>query len=174
MKEEMDINTQLSLLEARIRDLKLSYDRYFTRDLKLEPVRKKEDVERLILKLSKIHFVKVNQKFTYENIISRFISLKSYWYKRLRTLESAAAKKPQEVKTPVSSPEVGDYKQVYNNYIKLVTSLNPAAKITPYETIRQTLEKKRRELVTQYKCEDVEFRVECEGKKLKFKAIPRY
>ncbi len=172
--EETSLDAQLSLLEARIRDLKFDYDRYFTKDIKLEPVRKREDVERLILKLSKIHFIKVSQKFTYENIISRFISLKAFWDKRLRLSESALIKKAGEP-TPASAPRQTDgYQQVYHDYVSLVTSLNPSAKINSYESIKKTLESKRNELLSQYKCKDVEFKVEYEDKKLKFKAVPKY
>ena len=172
--EETSIDAQLSLLEARIRDLKFDYDRYFTKDIKLEPVRKREDVERLILKLSKIQFLKVSQKFTYENIISRFISLKAFWDKRLRLFESALIKKAGEPK-PASAPGQTDgYQQVYHDYVSLVTSLNPSAKINSYESIKKTLESKRNELLSQYKCKDVEFKVEYEDKKLKFKAVPKY
>ncbi len=172
--EETNIDAQLSQLEARIRDLKFDYDRYFTKDIKLEPIRKREDVERLILKLSKIQFIKVSQKFTYENIISRFISLKAYWDKRLRLLESTLAKKSGEP-MPASSPrETPRYQQVYNDYVRLVTSLNPSANINSYESIQKTLESKRNELLSQYKCKDIEFKVEYENKKLKFKAVPKY
>ncbi|MCL4557137.1 MAG: hypothetical protein M1491_00610 [Deltaproteobacteria bacterium] len=173
--EETNIDSQLSQLEARIRDLKFDYDRYFTKDLKLEPIRKKEDVERLILRLSKINFFKANQKFTYENVISRFIALKSYWDKKLRLIEAGTAKRTEAAQS--GSPEhTGDdpYRHVYDEYVRLVTSLNSTAKLSPYEAVRQTLESKRKELVTQYKCRDVEFKVEYEGKKLKFKAVPRY
>lgn len=173
-EEETNIDSQLSLLEARIRDLKFDYDRYFTKDLKLEPVRKRDDVERLILKLSRIHFIKVNQKFTYENIISRFISLKSYWDKKLRLIEAGTAKKTETAPTPSPYVENEQYKQVYDEYVKLVKSLNPSTKLTSYDAIRQTLESKRKELLMQYKCKDVEFKVEYEGKKLKFKAVPKY
>jgi hypothetical protein len=172
--EETNIDAQLSMLEARIRDLKFDYDRYFTKDIKLEPARKREDVERLILKLSKVHFVKVSQKFTYENIISRFISLKTFWDKRLRLLESALTKKPVEPMSASTQMESNRYQQVYNDYVRLVTSLNPSANINSYESIKKTLESKRNELLSQYKCKDVEFKVEYENKKLKFKAVPKY
>ncbi|MGB9734774.1 MAG: MXAN_5187 C-terminal domain-containing protein [bacterium] len=167
-----NIDAQLSLLEARIRDLKFDYDRYFTKDLKLEPVRKREDVERLILKLSKMNFVKASQRFTYENIISRYIALKTYWDKRLRTLETLSSKKP--VETVSEKVESDRYQQVYNDYVKLVTALNPSAKLVTYDNIKSTLDSKRSELIAQYKCKDVEFKVEIENKKLKFKAIPKY
>jgi hypothetical protein len=172
--EETNIDSELSLLEARIRDLKFDYDRYFTKDLKLEPARKRDDVERLILKMSKVHFIKVNQKFTYENIISRFISLKSYWDKKLRLLETGTAKKPETAPAPPPPVEHEPYKQVYDDYVKLVQSLNPSTKLTPYDAVRQSLESKRKELLQQYKCREIEFKVEYEGKKLKFKAVPKY
>ncbi len=174
MADEENADSLLSLLEARIRDLKFDYDRYFTKDIKLEPVRKREDVERLILKLSKVHFIKVNQKFTYENIISRFISLKTYWDKKLRQIEAVSAKKTAEPQAGSTPAGTDSYRQVYRDYVNLVSSLNPSARISPYDTIKQTLDSKRKELLSQYKCRDIEFKVEYEGKKLKFKAIPKY
>ncbi len=173
-EEETNIDSLLSQLEARIRDLKFDYDRYFNKDLKLEPVRKRDDVDRLVIKASKIHFIKVNQKFTYENIISRLISLKSVWDKKLRLLESAPAKKTEAGAVTQPPAENETYKQVYGDYVKLVTSLNPSTKLTSYDAIKQTLESKRKELLKQYNCRDVEFKVEYEGKKLKFKAVPKY
>ncbi len=173
--EDTSIESQLSQLEARIRDLKFDYDRYFTKDLKLEPVRKKEDVERLILRLSKITFIKASQKFTYDNIIARFIALKNSWEKKLRLLEIGTAKKTEVAQA--ASPGnngVDPYQRVYDEYVRIVTSLNSSAKLSPYDAVKQTLESKRRELMTQYRCRDVEFKVEYEGKKLKFKAVPRY
>lgn len=170
--DQNNIDAQLSLLESRIRDLKFDYDRYFTKDLKLEPLRKREDVERLILRLSKMNFVKASQRFTYENIISRYIALKTYWDKRLKTLEVFSSKRPAE---PVHEEfEQNKYQQVYNEYVKLVTAINPSAKLIAYDNIKKTLDAKRSELITQYKCKDVEFKVEIEDKKLKFKALPKY
>ncbi len=172
--EDTSIDAQLSLLEARIRDLKFDYDRYFTRDIKLEPVRKREDVERMILKLSKIQLLKVSQRFTYENIISRFISMKAYWDKRLRMMESGLAKKTGEPGPVAQTSEPDGYHRVYDDYVKLITSLNPSARINSYESIRKTLDSKREELIAQYKCKDIEFKVEYEDKKLKFKAVPKF
>ncbi len=172
--EDTSIDAQLSLLEARIRDLKFDYDRYFTKDIKLEPVRKREDVERMILRLSKMQFLKVSHRFTYENIISRFISLKTYWDKRLRMLEAGLAKRTGEPAPvpPVEEPD--SYHRVYDDYVRLITSLNPSASVTSYESIRKTLESKRDELIAQYKCREIEFKVEYDNKKLKFKAVPKY
>lgn len=172
--EETNVDALLSLLEARIRDLKFDYDRYFTKDLKLEPIRKREEVERLILKLSKMQFVKVSQKFTYENIISRFISLKAYWEKQLRLRELASTKRTAETPSESDKSSEDKYQQLYDNYVKLATTINPSAKLTSYDSIKNTLEAKRSELISQYNCKDVEFKVELENKKLKFKAIPKY
>lgn len=173
MADDENVDVLLSLLEARIRDLKFDYDRYFNKDIKREPVRKREDVERLIVKLSKSNFIKASQKFSYENIISRFISLKTFWDKRLRQLETMV-KKAEETAEPDRQPLSPSYRQVYTEYVDLVTALNPSAKISSYETIQQTLDSKRGELLRQYKCKDIEFKVEYEGKKLKFKAIPKF
>jgi|YelNatPaOPRAMG01_1025707.scaffolds.fasta_scaffold03451_14 hypothetical protein len=172
--EETNVDALLSLLEARIRDLKFDYDRYFTKDLKLEPIRKREEVERLILRLSKMQFVKASQRFTYENIISRFISLKTYWDKQLRLRELASTKRTEDATIGSVKPFEEKYQQLYNDYVKLITTINPSAKLTPYDSIKNTLEAKRNELIAQYKCKDVEFKVELENKKLKFKAVPKY
>ena len=168
------MDAQLSQLESRVRDLKFDYERYFIHDIKTEPLRKRDDVDRQIIKLSKVRFFKASQKFTFENIIARYVTMKTLWDKRIRELESSPSKKNADAQPAAVKADADRYRRVYDDYVKLLTSLNPSASVHTYENIKVMLESKHGELLTQYKCKDIEYKVEYANKKLKFKAIPKY
>ncbi len=176
--DENNIDEQLRLLQIKMQDLKFDYERYFAKDLKLEPVRKREDIDRILVKFSQMHFIKASQKFTYENIISKFVALKRYWDNRSKMLELSKIKKEEGM--PVKSNdhnnrmEKEQYRDVYDEYLKLISLRSPSLKPLSYNALKATLETKRAQLVAQYNCKDIEFKVDFENSKLKFKAVPKY
>src|SRR4030065_237814 len=83
----MSLKAEMDNLEAKIIRLKVDYEQYFTRIIKREPVRLRDEIEAIIRHYSNKNINNTSIKFRYNSLVSRYNSYKQYWTRTLRAIE---------------------------------------------------------------------------------------
>jgi hypothetical protein len=78
---------EIQLLEARLNELKVSYEKYFAGVEKIEPVRLRDEVQRLVRKSGTFYITNTGLKFKRDSIIAQFNTLTQHWNRILKQIE---------------------------------------------------------------------------------------
>ncbi len=77
----------IQLLEARLNELRVAYEKYFAGVEKLEPARLREEVQRIVRKVGTYHITNTGLKFKRDTIIAQFNTLTQHWNRILKQIE---------------------------------------------------------------------------------------
>ena len=83
----MDITQRMAHLEKKLNELKTEYDKYFTGIERIEPVRLRDEVQRMIRQAGTWHITNTAMKFKRDNLVAQFNSYTQYWNRILRRIE---------------------------------------------------------------------------------------
>ncbi|MBI5343963.1 MAG: hypothetical protein HZB83_01260, partial [Deltaproteobacteria bacterium] len=86
----MGIREEIDALESKVSKLRTDYEQYFARLIKREPLKLREEVERLILKCSNASITNTSFKFKYNSVVAKYSSYKQYWTRVLRAIEDGS------------------------------------------------------------------------------------
>lgn len=78
---------EIQLLEARLNELRVAYEKYFAGVDKTEPVRLREEVQRMVRKTGTFHITNTGLKFKRDSIIAQFNTLTQHWNRILKQIE---------------------------------------------------------------------------------------
>jgi hypothetical protein len=78
---------EIQLLEARLNELRVSYEKYFAGVEKIEPARLREEVQRMVRKTGTFHITNTGLKFKRDSIIAQFNTLTQHWNRILKQIE---------------------------------------------------------------------------------------
>ena len=78
---------EIQLLEARLNELRVAYEKYFAGVEKIEPVRLREEVQRMVRKTGTFHITNTGLKFKRDSIIAQFNTLTQHWNRILKQIE---------------------------------------------------------------------------------------
>lgn len=194
-REKIDRSLQVRLeeFERRLFVLKIDYEKYFSGLERIEPLRERDDLRRLLRELTRLPITATRQKHRLRSLRARFSSMELYWTRNLVQIErgthrkmkfranlsarrrEAAAQMPEaapKVKKP--SPEEREnaaYKQVFDKYVNARRKCGQSDDLA-FESIRDVLKKQVRTIKSRYRCKSVKFRVTVENGKAKVKAVP--
>ncbi|PLX86859.1 MAG: hypothetical protein C0618_08145 [Desulfuromonas sp.] len=87
MKDRKQIARDLDSLQARLKDLELQYERYFSGAEKREPYRERIDLTRQLRQYGTRLIVQTDLKFRYHGLTSRLASYAQYWDRILRQID---------------------------------------------------------------------------------------
>ena len=186
MGDEEDI----SRLENDINRLKFEYEQYFMGMEKLEPVKKRENLERFIRSLSTRVIRNTALNFKLNSLTARYNTFLQYWIRIVRQIEDGTyqrdqfrAQLKQKLASPTTPPGQSDkeeraapaegFQQVYSQYIEAKKKCKEDISSLSLEKLANTLQRQIPQIKEKYKCKDVDFKVVIEGGKTKLKAIPR-
>jgi len=82
-----ELKDDISVLETKIGQLRVQYDQYFTRQIKLEPLRLRDEVERIILFHTNKLINSTTLKFRFNSAVSKYNSYKQYWKRTVRSID---------------------------------------------------------------------------------------
>ena len=77
----------INLLEQKLAELKVIYDKYFAGVEKREPMKERTDVQRLVRQLGSLHLTNTALKFKKNSLISQFNTYSRYWDRILKQIE---------------------------------------------------------------------------------------
>ncbi len=185
MGDEEDI----SRLEREINKVKFEYEQYFMGMEKLEPVKMREGVERLIRSLTERVIRNTALKFKLSSLTARYNTFLQYWIRIVRQIEDGTYHRDQfraQLKERLVSPAPPGrsdkeeraapsegFQQVYSQYLEAKKRCKEDTSSLSLEKLANTLQRQIPQIKEKYKCKEVDFKVVVEGGKAKLKAIPR-
>ena len=181
---------EISQLDTNIAQLKISYEKYFARIVPREPLRDREDVERVIRRYSTQHLSNTALKFRFNNMVAKYNTLKQYWTRILKLIEEgrydrragggAMGSKPptNSVANAVpkkSTPSKDDdaIKDVFNSYIEARKQCNENIQGLSFETMKKNLEAQKPNIAQSHGAKDVNLKVYIKDGKAKIAISPK-
>jgi hypothetical protein len=196
-KADRGVAARLDELEQRIFLLKIEYEKYFSGIEKIEPVRDREEVRRLVRDLMEEQLKSSTQRFRFQSLKSRFQSFELYWTRNLVMMErgihpkmrfradlkgkkvaepepSLSAEQQEVLRQRQEQMEREDraYRIVYDKYIEARGKCGQSTDLS-FDAVRDALKKQVRTIKSTYQCESVKFRIVVEEGKAKLKAVPQ-
>jgi hypothetical protein len=178
--ENVTVDEDLKVLDAKISQLKREYDQFFLGTRPREPVMLAADVRKQIARLSNNPFQNTALKFKFSSACSRFQSLNRLWQESLRKIEQGTyerhrfkadlhqRERTDTVQASEGDPDLG---RLFEAYVEArracgqdVANLSPARLAAVLENQEQALRERYGTHV------DVRFRVVVENGRAKLKA----
>jgi len=187
LREDIDI------LDSKISRLKVEYEQYFLRILKREPVRLREEIDRMVLRYSSVPITNTALKFRFSSIVSRYNSYKQYWARTIRAINEGTYRKRPETggaevapcnqdSRPLSAearhgaPQGLDgddrLKKTYHEFIDARKACGEPTRGISFERFKRAIEDQRRRLLEKGGVKDVDLRVRTKDGKVRVALIP--
>jgi len=94
----MGMTEDIETLAIKVTRLKTEYEQYFANLKKREPLRLREDVEKIIMRYSNVPLTNTALKFKFSSVVSKYIAYKQHWIRVLREIaEGTYHRKPEGV-----------------------------------------------------------------------------
>ena len=195
-KEKKDVSLSLRLeeFERRMFLLKIQYEKYFSGLEKIEPLKEREELRRVVRDLMREFIPNTRQRHKFTTLKARFNSMEMYWQRNIVQIERGTHPKMKfrlavqqqqkrdaeanRIKRTQRRERFNDrqkeelaYRTAYDRYMQARESCGQSSQMS-YDVIKENLKKQVRMIKSQYRCEKVKFRVAVEGGKAKMKAIP--
>ena len=196
-KVDYSLNNRLEELERLIFVLKIQYEKYFSGIERIEPLKDREELKRIVRDLMITPITNTAQKHKFRMLKARFSSLDLYIQRNLYQIEKGTHPKmkfrasmsekrqremeikreqrqeKQRVKREFSEKQKEElaYRAVYDRLMDARRQTGQSTDIS-FDTIRDTLKKQSRQIKGKFGVEKVKFRVAVEDGKAKMKAVP--
>jgi hypothetical protein len=174
----------LHILDVKIKQLKLDYEQYFLGNRPREPSMLRGEVQKIVLRFANTSIQNTAERFKFNSLQSRFITLKRRWDDTLRKIENGSYHRhifkanlrerervgaPPPTSAPAKS-KGGGQKDIFDDYLKAARSCGQdTSKLTP-KKLQAAVAKQEAAIKKKLGVEKVKFRVEVENGKVKLKA----
>jgi len=175
-------------LEKKLGELRAAYDKYFSGIERIEPTGLRNEVQRLVRRISTLPITNTAVKFKKDNLIAQYNSYNLYWNKILRQIEDGTYSRdlfkiklkdmgmtpPQRPKQepPTPSP-AGKFDSVFKELVSTKKRLGESTNNLNYKTFEENLGKQSEAIKKKFKVSNVDFIVEEKGGKTVLKAVPK-
>lgn len=183
----MEAIEAIRLLENKLSELKAAYDKYFSGIEKIEPTGLRNEVQRIVRRMSTLPITNTAVKFKRDNLIAQYNSYSQYWNKTLRQIEDGTysrdlfkiqlkdremtpAQRPKQEPTP---PPRGKFDSVFKELVSTKKRLGESTNNLNYKTFEENLGKQSEAIKKKFKVSNVDFIVEEKGGKTVLKAVPK-
>ncbi|MSP55440.1 MAG: hypothetical protein EXR69_07550 [Myxococcales bacterium] len=199
-KEKVDriVGNDMDEAEQKMFLLKIEYEKFFSGIERIEPLRAREEIRRIMRDISLQTMTAATQRFKYQSLKARFQSLELYWTRNLVQIERGTHPKMKfraAVNSSASAPAVPEalsaeqqavlrqrsersereeraYKMVFEKYMEARATCGQSTELS-FEAVREALHKQVRLIKSTYQTENVKFRILIEEGKAKVKAVPQ-
>lgn len=198
-KEKLDrtLGNLMEEVEQKIFLLKIDYEKYFSGVERIEPLREREEVRRLVREMEREPMTSATQRFKFQTLKARFQSMELYWTRNLVQIERGTHPKmkfradlhakPAAVAAETLSAEQVEvlrqrqekqereeraYKMVFDKYIEARQKCGQSTDLS-FDAVREALHKQVRLIKSTYQTENVKFRILIEEGRAKVKAVPQ-
>lgn len=184
-----DIEEDLMLLDARLKQLRLEYEQYFLGGRKREPQLLRGEVQKIISYYANVPIRNTGHRFKFNNLRARFFSFRRHWDDTLRKIEDgrydkhrfqaelhdrerglaeAATEKPQ-AEGPGPS---GELDRLFRAWVDARDATGQGSAGLSRERLAEQLEQQAATLRQRFGVAEVRFRVVVEDGRAKLKATP--
>ncbi len=84
---DMGEQEEIQQLESRLNELRVAYEKYFAGVEKIEPVRLRDEVQRMVRKAGTMYIGNTGLKFKRDTVIAQFNTLSQHWNRILKQIE---------------------------------------------------------------------------------------
>jgi hypothetical protein len=184
-----DIEEDLMLLDARLKQLRLEYEQYFMGGRKREPQLLRGEVQKIISYYSNVPIRNTGHRFKFNNLRARFFSFRRHWDDTLRKIEDGRYDKHRfqaelhdrersdggdaaEARQPESGGPDGDLDQLFRAWVDAREATGQGNAGLSRERLAEQLEQQAAALRQRFGVAEVRFRVVVEDGRAKLKATP--
>ena len=169
----MSVDEDLKILEAKINQLKLDYERYFLGTRPREPAQLRSEVQKVVTFYSNTAIQNTALRFRFSSLCSRFQAFKRRWDETLRQIEDGSY---QRHRFRAGLQERGDEKpprpedDLYSAYVDARRACGQDVRTLSRDRLEAVLKRERASLRRRYGDQAFEFRVVVEKGRAKLKA----
>lgn len=184
-----DIEEDLMLLDARLKQLRLEYEQYFMGGRKREPQLLRGEVQKIISYYANVPIRNTGHRFKFNNLRARFFAFRRHWEDTLRKIEDGrydkhrfqaelhdrergAAESAPETPGPAAPRPDGEFDQLFRAWIDARESTGQGSAGLSRERLAAQLEQQAATLRQRFGVAEVRFRVVVEDGRAKLKATP--
>ncbi len=185
----MDVQKVLDVLEKSIKDLRLEYEQFFAGEMRQEPAKKRNEIKRVIFKLSNSYITNTGLKFRFQSLQGTFNAYQRLWdriqheielgvYKphidkaeRERVFREEQRKKKIEWRQKLRDRADGEIRVLYDQYMEARKQTNAPGKVS-FEGFKSSLEKQKPLLKKKFGGE-IDFKISVEDGKVKVKGVKK-
>lgn len=171
----MSVDEDLKLLEVKLNQLKLDYERYFLGTRPREPSLLRGEVQKLVAYYSNVPIQNTALRFRFSSLCSRYQAFKRRWDETLRQMEDGSYNRHRfraglhrrEAPGPSSAGAAAD---LFGTYLEARRSCGQDVSGLTRERLEAILTRERATLARRYGDVGFEFRVVVEQGRAKLKA----
>ena len=178
----IDIEQDLQVLDAKIKQAKFEYDQYFLGHRPREPVLVRGEVQKIIAYWSNLPIRNTKNRFRFNTLCARFFSFRRQWDEINRKIEEGVYephKKRARRRVPgdaaaaeaATAQAAGQDDAICDAYLEARRACGQGES-TDRGKVASLIQKQREAILAKYGCRDVRFRVVVEDGKPKLKATP--
>jgi hypothetical protein len=186
-----NIDEDLQLLDARVKQLRLDYEQYFLGSRPRPPTQLRGDVQKMVAFYANVPIQNTALRFKFNNLRARFFSFRRHWDEVMRKIEEGTYErhvfkaelhekeraqrrgKAATAKPAAAKPAAGEAEDdLFGRYVAAREECGQGAKGLTPEKFQQMLKTQEAAIREKYGCQSVRFRVVVEAGKTKLKASP--
>ena len=184
---KQDINE----LTQALRDLRMLYDKYFAGQLRLEPLRERQNFEQKLQALKGLHDLPTEERFRIKSLQASFVSYASYWNRLNRQIDEGTFKrdvrrasrmgqatKPKPKAKPsyvygqgTGSKNLPWLEDIHREFVERREACGESTKISK-SAFDKLLRKEAEAIKKSTRCSEVSFKVQIKNGKTVLKAKP--
>jgi hypothetical protein len=185
-----DIEEDLTLLDARLKQLRAEYEQYFLGTRKREPQLLRGDVQKIITYYANVPIRNTGHRFKFNNLRSRYSAFRRHWDDTLRKIEDGSYERHRfkadlhererggkgggAAKPAAAAARAGgeDIDGLYSAWLEARSATGQNTPGLTREKLAAQLEQQRESIRERFGVGEVRFRVVVEDGRAKLKATP--
>lgn len=185
----MAIDDELQVLDHKVKQLKLDYEKYFLGSRPREPAQLRHEVQKLFTIYSNLAISNTAARFKFNSLCARFFALRRQWDETLRKIEDgtyarhvfkadlhdrerAGRRKAAPVSAPTAQGEASRPGDLFEAYREACAQCGQDPGAMTRERLEGVLQKQGEDLRKRFQCDEVRFRVAVEDGRVRLKAMP--
>jgi hypothetical protein len=177
---------ELKMLEIKLTQLKLDYEKYFLGARPTEPAQQRSEVQKLVIKWSNTRITNTAMRFKFNSLNGRYQAFKRQWDNILRQIDAGTYKRhvfkadlhDRERGISASTPKTGaggaskngGDTDLFETYRDAMMATGQSAKGLTPEKLQKAIAKQEAAIKQKFGCEKVDFKVVVTDGKVKLKA----
>jgi hypothetical protein len=183
-----ELAEDLQQLEIKLKILKRDYEFYFNGVEKREPLRVKEQAQKIIRKYFNERIMNVGLRFKFQSLVATFNTFNNYWMRTMLQIENGTYQKDRfkaEIReknvlnsTGTNIPgragektQEDKYLEIYRDFLNARETSKEGTNIS-YDGLKKILLERSQDIKEKYQCDDVKFKVTLENGKAKLRGFP--
>ena len=180
---------EIERLSESMRQLRVEYDRYFMGLERLEPLKARDEVKKVIRRLISEPSKNTARRFRLQSLQASFITYEAHWNRIARQIEEGTfkrdrlraqamlqeerAEKPLEPEIPPAPKYPESIRRLHEAFEEARQKLGGESKPVSIASLAATVQKQVAAIKAQYNCKSVEFKVIVKDGRPILKAIPK-